>query len=452
MSKTDKAISIYQTYTLAKISALTKKSVTAQYAQCAQIDHLEKGLRSKLSDLDRTNQRILDAQIKEAKRKEAIRHYRALAFSMKEAVKLIDDETDLLFKAFLLELYGQPIGLYLRESKQHLDEIPDMEFCSQVEHSLKNIQQEVSEVTDEYMASSYHKLLVENKPYMEAQQVLEEQQKTQSRAEEIPQPEYETPLSLKAFATSKYNTGCFIAILVLSISIYCANIADSSEVLSLTLVWVVVPLCLVAVGFWRNTRFAKKKAKGYDAYLASIAQKNEAIKQSYEAKVRERAENIERLNQQENYLEHQHPYVLAKNDIAQRRPDWEDIIEAIGNLISQQTGNAAKEQSELKDPLLYEAAKFVVSCGVATTSSLQRRYSIGYNRAGKIMDLLEACGVVGKSESGKPRRILVDEAKLNTMFQQSSTNSMPLAEVRSGRQAERKPRVSSETETITPGL
>lgn len=451
MSKTDKAISIYQTYTLAKISALTKKSVTAQYAQCAQIDHLEKGLRSKLSDLDRTNQRILDAQIKEAKRKETIRHYRALAFSMKEVVKLIDDETDLLFKAFLLELYGQPIGLYLRESKQHLDEIPDMEFCSQVEHSLKNIQQEVSEVTDEYMASSYHKLLVENKPYMEAQQVLEEQQKTQSRAEEIPQPEYETPKSLREFK-SNGCAGSSIGLLIFSLFVYYVTYSDEKDLFGLTLTWVVAPLCILVIGIISEKVGAKKKAKGYDAYLASIAQKNEAIKQSYEAKVRERAENIERLNQQENYLEHQHPYVLAKNDMAQRRPDWEDIIEAIGNLISQQTGNAAKEQSELKDPLLYEAAKFVVSCGVATTSSLQRRYSIGYNRAGKIMDLLEACGVVGKSESGKPRRILVDEAKLNTMFQQSSTNSMPLAEVRSGRQAERKPRVSSETETITPGL
>lgn len=416
MSKTDKAISIYQTYTLAKISALTKKSVIAQYAQCAQIDHLEKGLKSKLSDLDRTNQRILDAQIKEAKQKEAIRHYRALAFSMKEAVKLIDDETDLLFKAFLLELYGQPIGLYLRESKQHLDEIPDMEFCSQVEHSLKNIQQEVSEVTDEYIASSYHKLLVENKPYMEAQQVLEEQQKTQSRAEEIPQPEYETPKSLREFKANGC-AGSSIALLIVSLFVYFVNYSDEKDLFGLTLTWVVAPLCILVIGIISDKVGAKKKAEGYDAYLASVAQKNEAVKQSYEAKVRERAENIERLNQQENYLEHQHPYVLAKNDIAQRRPDWEDIIEVIGNLIPQQTGNAAKDQSEPKDPLLYEAAKFMVSCGIATTSSLQRRYSIGYNRAGKIMDQLEAYGVVGKSESGKPYRILVDEAKLNTMFQ-----------------------------------
>lgn len=65
-----------------------------------------------------------------------------------------------------------------------------------------------------------------------------------------------------------------------------------------------------------------------------------------------------------------------------------------------------------RDPLFDEAARFVVSTDTASTSSLQRRYSIGYNRAGKIMDQMEAAGIVGPSQGGKPRQVLVDPVTL----------------------------------------
>lgn len=60
-----------------------------------------------------------------------------------------------------------------------------------------------------------------------------------------------------------------------------------------------------------------------------------------------------------------------------------------------------------RDPLFEEAAKVIVVSGTASTSSLQRRFSIGYNRAGRLMDQLEAAGIVGPSEGGKARQILV---------------------------------------------
>lgn len=61
-----------------------------------------------------------------------------------------------------------------------------------------------------------------------------------------------------------------------------------------------------------------------------------------------------------------------------------------------------------RDPLLEEAGRSVVMANQASTSSLQRRYNIGYNRAGRIMDQLEALGIVGPSQGGKPRSVLVD--------------------------------------------
>lgn len=69
------------------------------------------------------------------------------------------------------------------------------------------------------------------------------------------------------------------------------------------------------------------------------------------------------------------------------------------------------------DPLFKEAAQFVVSSNTASTSSLQRRYSIGYNRAGKIMDQLEAKGIVGPASGAKPRNVLVDTLMLERMLE-----------------------------------
>lgn len=61
-----------------------------------------------------------------------------------------------------------------------------------------------------------------------------------------------------------------------------------------------------------------------------------------------------------------------------------------------------------RDPLFEGAAITIIESGVGSTSNLQRKYNIGYPRAGKIMDQLEAAGVVGPAQGGKPRQVLMD--------------------------------------------
>jgi S-DNA-T family DNA segregation ATPase FtsK/SpoIIIE len=60
-----------------------------------------------------------------------------------------------------------------------------------------------------------------------------------------------------------------------------------------------------------------------------------------------------------------------------------------------------------RDELFDEAVTVVISAGKASTSYLQRRMSLGYNRAAKIMDQLERAGVIGPAEGAKPRSILI---------------------------------------------
>ena len=79
-------------------------------------------------------------------------------------------------------------------------------------------------------------------------------------------------------------------------------------------------------------------------------------------------------------------------------------------------GNATAEVGSL-DPFFEEAAHAVVLSQQGSTSMIQRRFSIGYNRAGRLMDQLEQVGVVGAAQGSKPREVLIqDENQLNSLL------------------------------------
>lgn len=69
--------------------------------------------------------------------------------------------------------------------------------------------------------------------------------------------------------------------------------------------------------------------------------------------------------------------------------------------------NGGNNVSGERDPLYDEIRSYVITSGVASTSNIQRRFQLGYNRAGRIMDQLEADGIVGPSQGGKARSVLV---------------------------------------------
>ena len=71
------------------------------------------------------------------------------------------------------------------------------------------------------------------------------------------------------------------------------------------------------------------------------------------------------------------------------------------------------------DPYFEEAAHAIVLSQQGSTSMIQRRFAIGYNRAGRLMDQLEAAGIVGAAQGSKPRDVLIqDENSLNILLAQ----------------------------------
>ena len=84
-------------------------------------------------------------------------------------------------------------------------------------------------------------------------------------------------------------------------------------------------------------------------------------------------------------------------------------LDESSNSNSIDTSSSTVDNSEEKydDPLYNDIVEFVITQGKASASLLQRRFKLGYNRAARIIDLLEERGIVGPQNGSKPREVLV---------------------------------------------
>ena len=101
----------------------------------------------------------------------------------------------------------------------------------------------------------------------------------------------------------------------------------------------------------------------------------------------------------------------------------EDVLKIVDYCISQQKAtydenfmniekreekaSLDKDDVDNDDPLYNEIVEFVIMTGKASASLLQRKFKLGYNRAARIIDLLEERGIIGPQNGSKPREVLV---------------------------------------------
>ncbi len=81
--------------------------------------------------------------------------------------------------------------------------------------------------------------------------------------------------------------------------------------------------------------------------------------------------------------------------------------EKLLNVTEKQTISSNDYQEEYEEPLYNEIVEFVIKAKKVSASLLQRRYRLGYNRAARIIDLLEERGIIGPPNGAKPRDVLV---------------------------------------------
>jgi S-DNA-T family DNA segregation ATPase FtsK/SpoIIIE len=91
------------------------------------------------------------------------------------------------------------------------------------------------------------------------------------------------------------------------------------------------------------------------------------------------------------------------------------MIAEIERMVPAGKGNAggasAAAEEEESDPMLDDAIECVVEAGIASTSLLQRKCKLGYARAARLIDELEAKGIVGPFEGSKPRAVLISKER-----------------------------------------
>ena len=100
---------------------------------------------------------------------------------------------------------------------------------------------------------------------------------------------------------------------------------------------------------------------------------------------------------------------LVKYTISQQKAIYDETLTVDkGNESGSMSGGDDYSSSEeYDDPIYNEVVDFAVSTGKISASLIQRKFRLGYNRAARIVDLLEERGIIGPPNGSKPREVLV---------------------------------------------
>ena len=101
----------------------------------------------------------------------------------------------------------------------------------------------------------------------------------------------------------------------------------------------------------------------------------------------------------------------------------DDILEQIEKANSTDKEIEEQENDDDTDPLLMEAIEVVVETGQASTSFIQRRFKVGYARAGRIIDQMEERGIISGFQGSKPREVLMSKERWQELKTTSYTQT-----------------------------
>lgn len=417
--KTDTLLNLYQSYTLTKVSELNKQSLIALYAQNEQLSQLNE----ELTRANRTTEQILRNQIKEIEQKEKRRYFKNMTFNLSQALDLLENEENVNFRLFASGLFLSPIRDMAKDAVQELEEIADKEYAQNIVKRT-NVLTEI----DKSFYDSY-----KNTPwatFLSIKSQIEKDLKTKKK--EIRQ--ISNYLNEKEIITKKYKEkekktkkaegfenstnegngkgcmGCFITTIVLlslfTIGTYCTQdyylTKGGIVLLVLSILTYFSPIIVKYLNHPVNYLKKVESLAGNDTKANTKDETLENEIESLENEIKSLSDELTNLQQEEARLTTQYNELLQ--EITADCPKWESKLSEIAEFIP----HKEKKKLENLDPLFTEVAKLIIKKKDTSISLIQRKFAIGYNRAARIMNQLEECGIVGTEEGSKSRRLLCE--------------------------------------------
>ncbi len=417
---TNTLLRIYQTYSLEKISALSKQSLAAQYAQNEQLVQLNK----ELAVNNAIANKILRNQISELERQEKGRFYKNMIFNLKLVVDKIENLSNVNFKLFLSSLFLKPVIAYSKEAITNLEEITDKEYAQEILERANSISLSNQSHMDDYYRSVWSLYLPTKKAYEskefnisidknknEIERIEEEKQALLKEINKIEKAKSEKIKSEKFDEDAFFGWGVIFLVFAIGRQIY-LYIKDSADTKSF-IVLLGIAVILIVIGL---NRIAREGSKRHSSYFESIKeymrghrdkntpeykekekeinQKFDKQKEPYLVKIDELNHKIKGLDKEIEELkikdkENEESFASISEKMIEDCPEWEDKTNEILELLPH-----IKE--EHFDPKIREIASYVIAKNCFTVSLIQRKYAIGYSRANRIADQLLKLRIIAK--------------------------------------------------------
>jgi len=289
--------------------------------------------------------KFLQIQIDEIQKREKVKFLKNFTFNISELFNIISECTDEDLKKYLFKKFGGSIEENLTFCQNNLEEINDKVFCRDCFNSIKKLKQEIDNNIEGYEKSGLN--IIDDL----FNELLESSDKLSKLLQpKIIEPKKYDPPKKSLFGLNKKNIN------------------------------------------WYNDQ--------YEGYIKSVNEENLKNKSLFEATKAELEKKIENSN-----------YFTVIIEIRKRHVDYDSYLEKIATIEKSfpkelETSSSKEYDPDNRDPMFEDAARLIVMHQQGSTSLIQRKMKLGYNRAGRIIDQLEAAGIVGPFEGSKAREVL----------------------------------------------
>lgn len=390
---TRQIISLYQTYSLAKISELNRQSLIAQYAQCEQLERL----RSEVASNTAATNQILKNQIKELERQEKVRYYKNLVFNLRQAQAKIKEPDNTNVRLFLSSLFIEPIKALAEESVRGLEDIQDKEYAQSIIDEASSLAGSLKPFEKAYDDSCWKRYLdayktVDNRTIKSKQKDIALVKKAAEKSRE------EADMSGKRLLDIVFSAAGWISLSIAVLAILAEISADTHEWLS-TFVACLIFGTIFALSYRHHRRYRSERIS-----LAKL----------FADKIDRLYDDVDKVTLENDAAEERMKELY--NELWDEYHGWDILVSQIAGLLPHEDVKESRKAITV-DSMFEDAARLVVVSRRGSTSDLQRRLGLGYAKAGMVMDKLENAGIVGPQVGPRQREVLVrDIAELELLL------------------------------------